>query len=141
MTIYSASFPDVSDQWPMKDDVTREINAIDKALKADLALLPPLMDYEEGGQAVLISQHIYSEQAYRTRPALAAWRARLVPTALAIFVVQIHWKISSPKARRWTRKAVSGLSMLTTPSACAPARGFWRHWWTSTSTTTLKVTG
>ncbi|MBM3073966.1 class I SAM-dependent methyltransferase [Enterobacter sp. RHBSTW-00994] len=88
MTIYSASFPDVSDQWPMKDDVTREINAIDKALKADLALLPPLMDYEEGGQAVLISQHIYSEQAYRTRPALAAWRARLVPTALAIFVVQ-----------------------------------------------------
>ncbi len=26
MTIYSASFPDVSDNWPMKDEVTRELN-------------------------------------------------------------------------------------------------------------------
>lgn len=25
MTIFSASFPDVSDQWPMKDDAAREI--------------------------------------------------------------------------------------------------------------------
>ncbi|MGY5369860.1 class I SAM-dependent methyltransferase [Enterobacter oligotrophicus] len=88
MTIYSAAFPDVSDQWPMKDEVTREINAIDQALKADPDLEPPLREYEEGGLPVLIPQHHFSEQAFRHRPALAAWRARLVPGALALFVVQ-----------------------------------------------------
>jgi hypothetical protein len=40
------------------------------------------------GQAVLIPQNRYSEQAYRNRPALTAWRTRLVPSALALFVVQ-----------------------------------------------------
>lgn len=88
MTIFSATFPDVSDQWPMKDDTVREINAIDKALKADPALRPPVLEFEEGGQAMLVPQHRFSEQAYRNRPALAAWRARLVPGALALFVVQ-----------------------------------------------------
>jgi len=88
MTIFSATFPDVSDQWPMKDDTVREINAIDKALKADPALRPPILEFEEGGQAMLVPQHRFSEQAYRNRPALAAWRARLVPGALALFVVQ-----------------------------------------------------
>lgn len=88
MTIYSAVFPDVSDQWPMRDDTLREIGAIDRALKADPALKPPLVDYEEGGLPVLIPQHRYSEQAFHNRPALSAWRARLVPSALALFVVQ-----------------------------------------------------
>ena len=88
MTIFSASFPDVSDQWPMKDETVREINALNRALKADPALRPPLIEYEEGGQAVLVPQNRYSEQAFRNRPALLAWRARLVPTALALFVVQ-----------------------------------------------------
>ena len=88
MTIFSASFPDVSDQWPMKDETAREINALNQALKADPALRPPLIEYEEGGQAVLVPQNRYSEQAFRNRPALLAWRARLVPTALALFVVQ-----------------------------------------------------
>ncbi len=88
MTIFSASFPDVSDQWPMKDETAREINALNRALKADPALRPPLIEYEEGGQAVLVPQNRYSEQAFRNRPALLAWRARLVPTALALFVVQ-----------------------------------------------------
>jgi len=88
MTIFSATFPDVSDQWPMIDDTVREINAIDKALKADPALRPPILEFEEGGQAMLVPQHRFSEQAYRNRPALAAWRARLVPGALALFVVQ-----------------------------------------------------
>ncbi len=41
MTIFSASFPDVSDQWPMKDETAREINALNRALKADPALRPP----------------------------------------------------------------------------------------------------
>lgn len=88
MTIFSASFPDVSDQWPMKDETAREINALNQALKADPALRPPLIEYEEGGHAVLVPQNRYSEQAFRNRPALLAWRARLVPTALALFVVQ-----------------------------------------------------
>jgi hypothetical protein len=88
MTIFGASFPDVSDQWPMKDDTAREIAALDRALKADPALRPPLIEFEEGGQAVLVPQNRYSEQAYRNRPALEAWRTRLVPTALALFVVQ-----------------------------------------------------
>ncbi|EMV7408451.1 TPA: class I SAM-dependent methyltransferase [Enterobacter soli] len=88
MTIFSASFPDVSDQWPMKDDTAREIAALDRALKADPALRPPLIEFEEGGRAVLVPQNRYSEQAYRNRPALEAWRTRLVPTALALFVVQ-----------------------------------------------------
>ncbi|HDR2754805.1 TPA: class I SAM-dependent methyltransferase [Enterobacter asburiae] len=88
MTIFSASFPDVSDQWPMKDDTIREINAIDQALKADTRLMSPLLDYEEGGLPILVPRHRYSEQAYRNRPALEAWRTRLVPTALALFVLQ-----------------------------------------------------
>lgn len=35
MTIFSASFPDISDQWAMKDDVVREINALNQAMKAN----------------------------------------------------------------------------------------------------------
>ena len=88
MTIFSASFPDVSDQWPMKDDAAREIAALDRALKAEPALRPPQVEYQEGGQAVLVPQNRYSEQAFRNRPALTAWRTRLVPSALALFVVQ-----------------------------------------------------
>lgn len=88
MTIFSASFPDVSDRWPMKGDTVREINAIDRGLKADPALFPPFVEWEEGGQAVLVPQNRYSEQAFRNRPALTAWRTRLVPSALALFVVQ-----------------------------------------------------
>ncbi len=37
---------------------------------------------------MLVPQNRYSEQAFRNRPALAAWRTRLVPSALALFVVQ-----------------------------------------------------
>lgn len=81
MTIYSASFPDISDQWPMKDDVTREINALNQAMKANPELLPPLLEEGENGLPRLIPQHLHSDQAYRTRPAMAAWRARLVPSA------------------------------------------------------------
>lgn len=88
MTIFSASFPDVSDQWPMKDDAAREIASLDRALKAEPALRPPRMEYDEGGLAVLVPQNRYSEQAFRNRPALTAWRTRLVPSALALFVVQ-----------------------------------------------------
>jgi hypothetical protein len=88
MTIYSASFPDVSDQWPMKDETAREINAIDRALKADPTLQPPMIEEGEGGDLTLIPQHEYSEQAFRHRPALLAWRTRLVPSALALFAVQ-----------------------------------------------------
>ena len=88
MTIFSASFPDVSDQWPMKDDAAREIASLDRALKAEPALRPPRVEYDEGGLAVLVPQNRYSEQAFRNRPALTAWRTRLVPSALALFVVQ-----------------------------------------------------
>lgn len=37
---------------------------------------------------MLVPQNRYSEQAFRNRPALTAWRTRLVPSALALFVVQ-----------------------------------------------------
>ena len=73
MTIFSASFPDVSDQWPMKDDAAREIAALDRALKAEPALVP---------------QNRYSEQAFRNRPALAA-------------LLDKHtWRTAGPKPRR-----------------------------------------
>ncbi|MEE9682572.1 class I SAM-dependent methyltransferase [Lelliottia amnigena] len=88
MTIFSASFPDISDQWPMRDDVVREINALNQAMKANPQLLPPLLEEGENGLPKLTPRHAWSEQAYRTRPAMAAWRARLVPRALALFVVQ-----------------------------------------------------
>lgn len=88
MTIFSASFPDISDQLPMRDDVVREINALNQAMKANPELLPPLLEEGENGLPMLTPQHAWSEQAYRTRPAMAAWRARLVPRALALFVVQ-----------------------------------------------------
>ncbi|MEA9396571.1 class I SAM-dependent methyltransferase [Lelliottia amnigena] len=88
MTIFSASFPDISDQWPMRDDVVREINALNQAMKANPELLPPLLEEGENGLPMLTPRHAWSEQAYRTRPAMAAWRARLVPKALALFVVQ-----------------------------------------------------
>ncbi|WP_449557067.1 class I SAM-dependent methyltransferase [Huaxiibacter chinensis] len=88
MTIYSASFPDVSDQWPMKDDVTREINALNQVMKNDPALMPPRIVENSDGQATLVPQHAWSGKVFETRPALAAWRARLVPSALALFVVQ-----------------------------------------------------
>ncbi|WP_288821606.1 class I SAM-dependent methyltransferase [uncultured Leclercia sp.] len=88
MTIYSALFPDVSDKWPMKDETTREINAIDRALKADPSLQPPLIEQGDRGELTLIAQHAWSQEAFRHRPALAAWRVRLVPSALALFAVQ-----------------------------------------------------
>jgi hypothetical protein len=100
MTIYSASFPDVSDQWPMKDDARKEIDALDQALKADPQLLPPRLEDGENGLPLLVPQHRYSEQAYRTRPALAAWRARLVPSALALFVVQNPLEDRLPEGTR-----------------------------------------
>ena len=88
MTIFSASFPDVSDQWPMKDDAAREIAALDRALKAEPALRPPQVEYQEGGQAVLVPQNRYSEQAFRNRPALAA-------------LLDKHtWRTAGPKPRR-----------------------------------------
>lgn len=74
MTIFSASFPDISDQWPMKDDVVREINALNQAMKANPQLLPPLLEEGENGLPMLTPQHAWSEQAYRTRPAMAAWQ-------------------------------------------------------------------
>ncbi|MDA4835368.1 class I SAM-dependent methyltransferase, partial [Enterobacter hormaechei] len=73
---------------PMKDDAAREIAALDRALKAEPALRPPQVEYQEGGQAVLVPQNRYSEQAFRNRPAGTSWRTRLVPSALALFVVQ-----------------------------------------------------
>lgn len=88
MTIYSAIFPDISDQWPMRDDTVREIADIARALKAEPALRPPLIETGEGGQTVLVPQNRYSGQAFHNRPALAAWRTRLVPGALALFAVQ-----------------------------------------------------
>lgn len=53
MTIFSASFPDVSDRWPMKDDAVREIATLDRALKAEPALRPPRIEYEEGERRCL----------------------------------------------------------------------------------------
>lgn len=100
MTIYSASFPDISDQWPMKDDVTREINALNLAMKTDPELQPPLLEEGENGLPRLIPQHVHSERAFRTRPAMAAWRARLVPSALALFVVQNPLEERLPEGTR-----------------------------------------
>jgi hypothetical protein len=141
MTIFSASFPDVSDQWPMKDDTIREINAIDQALKADTRLMSPLLDYEEGGLPILVPRHRFSEQAYRNRPALEAWRTRLVPTALALFVLQNPLEERLPEGTKWTATAASGLSTPTMPSAFALAPGCWAHWSESTFTTISKATG
>ncbi len=88
MTIYSASFPDVSDNWPMKDEVTRELNAVDRALKADPQLMPPLIEKDASGGKTIKCQHHWSEKAFATRPAVVAWRTRLVPTALALYAIQ-----------------------------------------------------
>jgi len=88
MTIYSASFPDVSDNWPMKDEVTRELNAVDRALKADPQLMPPLIEKDVSGGKTIKCQHHWSEKAFATRPAIVAWRTRLVPTALALYAIQ-----------------------------------------------------
>lgn len=88
MTIHSASFPDVSDSWPMKDEVTRELNAVDKALKADPQLMPPIVKKDASGEVTITCQNSWSEQAFATRPAVVAWRTRLVPTALALYAIQ-----------------------------------------------------
>lgn len=130
MTIFSASFPDVSDRWPMKGDAVREINAIDRGLKADPALLPPFVEWEEGGQAVLVPQNRYSEQAFRNRPALTAWRTRLVPTALALFVVQNPLEERLPEgtkmdsdSRQWFIHANSTLAGVIRRNL--PEAGYW----------------
>lgn len=88
MTIFSAAFADVSDKWPMKDEVTRELNAFDKALKADPQLLPPIVEKDANGEKTLKCQHSWSEQAFANRPAVVAWRTRLVPSALALYAIQ-----------------------------------------------------
>ena len=76
MTIFSASFPDVSDQWPMKDDAAREIAALDRALKAEPTLRPPLIEYEEGGQKVV-------------KPALF-WRVQFHPVKRAFVHIDFY---------------------------------------------------
>jgi SAM-dependent methyltransferase len=111
MTIFSASFPDISDQWPMKDDVVKEINALNQAMKANPLLLPPLLEEGENGLPMLTPQHAWSEQAYRTRPAMAAWRARLVPKALALFVVQNPLEERLPEGTKMDSESRDWLSL------------------------------
>lgn len=141
MTIFSASFPDISDQWPMRDDVVREINALNQAMKANPQLLPPLLEEGENGLPMLTPRHAWSEQAYRTRPAMAAWRARLVPRALALFVVQNPLEERLPEGTKMDSETASGLFTLMMPSAYAPARRCWLHWSKNTSITISKATG
>lgn len=88
MIIHSASFPDVSDNWPMKDEVTRELNAVDRALKAEPELMPPLIEQDASGEKTIKCQNPWSEEAFASRPAIVAWRTRLVPTALALYAIQ-----------------------------------------------------
>lgn len=88
MIVHTASFPDVSDQWPLKDDVTRQINAINQTLVENPQMQPPRIEKDASGHKRIIPLHPLSERVYRDRPALVAWRTKLVPSALALYAIQ-----------------------------------------------------
>ena len=141
MTIFSASFPDVSDQWPMKDDAAREIAALDRALKAEPALRPPQVEYQEGGRPCSSRRTAIPSRLSATvrrlphgEPGwcLPRWRCLWCKTRL---------RIACRTAQRWTATVASGLSTRTMPSACAPAPGCLPRWWRSTFTMRARTTG
>lgn len=103
MTIFSASFPDVSDQWPMKT-MLPGIASLDRALKAEPALRPPRVEYDEGGQVVLVPR-----TAIPNRPSVTARRSPRgapgwSPPRWRCLWCKTRWKIACPTAQNGQRQ-------------------------------------
>jgi hypothetical protein len=105
----------------MKDETAREINTLDQALKADPALQPPLIEYEEGDRRCLSLRTVIPSRRIATVLRLPRGAPAGSP-ALALFVVQNPLEGRLPEGTKWTATAASGLSMRTTPLACSRAR-------------------
>lgn len=79
---------DISDNWPMKDQVVEQIDDINQQLACDLSLEAPEIFVDNLGKRRIRCRNKLSEQAFHSRPALEEWRCQLVPTALALWAVQ-----------------------------------------------------
>ncbi|MFP2506250.1 class I SAM-dependent methyltransferase [Buttiauxella gaviniae] len=88
LAIKHASYRDISDTWPMKDQVLEQIDDINQQLVSDPSLEAPEIFLDNQGMRRIRCRNKLSELAYHNRPALAEWRCQLVPTALALWAVQ-----------------------------------------------------
>jgi DNA-directed RNA polymerase subunit N (RpoN/RPB10) len=79
---------DISDDWPMKDQVSEQIDDINQQLASDPSLEAPEIILDNLGIRQIRCRNKHSEFAFHNRPALAEWRCQLVPTALALWAVQ-----------------------------------------------------
>ncbi len=88
LAIKHASYRDISDTWPMKDQVLEQIDDINQQLVSDPSLEAPEIILDNQGMRRIRCRNKLSELAFHNRPALAEWRCQLVPTALALWAVQ-----------------------------------------------------
>lgn len=88
LAIKHASYRDISDTWPMKDQVLEQIDDINQQLVSDPSLEAPEIFLDNQGMRRIRCRNKLSELAFHNRPALAEWRCQLVPTALALWAVQ-----------------------------------------------------
>jgi len=88
LAIKNISCSDISDSWPMKDQVTEQIDDINQQLVSDPMLEAPEIFLDNQGMRRIRCRNKLSELAFNNRPALQEWRCQLVPTALALWAVQ-----------------------------------------------------
>lgn len=88
LAIKHISYSDISDSWPMKDQVLEQIDDINQQLVGDPTLEAPEIFLDGQGKRRLRYRNKLAEQAFINRPALAEWRCQLVPTALSLWAVQ-----------------------------------------------------
>lgn len=88
LAIKHTSYSDISDNWPMKDQVSEQIDDINQQLVNDPSLEAPEIILDNQGMRRIRCRNKLSELAFHNRPALEEWRCQLVPTALALWAVQ-----------------------------------------------------
>lgn len=88
LAIKHVTYSDISDNWPMKDQVLEQIDDINQQLVNDPTLEAPEIFLDNQGKRRIRYRNKLSEQAFRFRPALEEWRCQLVPTALALWAIQ-----------------------------------------------------
>ena len=95
LAIKHISYSDISDSWPMKDQVLEQIDDINQQLVKVIRHSKPRkflwMTRECDGYATETSSQ---NMPFINRPALEEWRCQLVPTALSL------WSVQHPLAER-----------------------------------------
>lgn len=88
LAIKHVTYEDVSDTWPMKDQVCDQIDEINQQLVDDPTLEAPEVSINDLGRRQMVCKNELSLLAFHSRPALEEWRCELVPSALSLWAIQ-----------------------------------------------------